>query len=66
MEGVKFVSTLITISTPLFELKSTQIDDENEYMSCVPYASIVESFRYLMVYTRPNLAQSNSQMSEQI
>ena len=26
-----------------FELKSTQTNEEKEYMSCIPYSSVVES-----------------------
>jgi hypothetical protein len=31
---------------------------EDEYMSCVPYASVVDNLMYAMVCTRPNIAHA--------
>jgi len=58
-----------SISTPLashFKLKSTMSPtsvEELEYMTHVPYASIVGSLMYAIVCTRPNLSQAVSMVS---
>ena len=50
----------LTTSIRLYELNTTQSKSEKEYMSRVPYASVVESLMYTMVCTRLDLAQEVS------
>ena len=47
----------------LSELNTTQLEIEKEYMSCVPYASVIGSLMYVMVCTRSDLAQAISVVS---
>ena len=63
MATTKPVCTLLTLSIHLSELNTTQLESEKEYMSCVPYASVVGSLMYAMVCTRPDLAQAISVVS---
>ncbi|GAB2282215.1 hypothetical protein Dimus_039529 [Dionaea muscipula] len=57
------------VSTPMdshFRLSvalSRQSDDDKNYMSRVPYANVVGSMMYVMVCTRPDIAQSVSVVS---
>ena len=64
MATTKPVFTLLTSSIHLSELNTTQLESEKEYMSCVPYASVVGSLMYAMVCTRPDLAQAISVVSK--
>ena len=48
------------MSIRLFELNTTQSESKKEYMSRVPYASVVGSLMYVMVCTRSYLAQKIS------
>ena len=57
MTSAKPTCTPLTTSIHLSKLYTTQSEPEKEYMSHVPYASIVGSLMYAMVYTRPNLTQ---------
>ena len=59
----KSVCTSLTAFIRLFELNSTHSEWEKEYISHVPYASVVGSLMYVMVCTRSNLAQTISVMS---
>ena len=63
MTSTKLVYTPLTTSIRLSELNTTQSKSKKEYMSCVPYASIIDSLMYAMVCTRPNLAQVVTTMS---
>ena len=56
MAFAKPVCTPLTTSILLFELNTTQSQPKKEYMSHVPYASVVCSLMYVMVFTRSNLA----------
>ena len=55
-----------SVSTPLashFKLKFTMSPtsvEEHEYITHVPYASVVSSLMYAMVCTRPDLSQAVS------
>ena len=63
------VASTNPICTPLIasicqsKLNIAQLESEKEYMSHVPYTSVVGSLMYAMVCTRPNLAQAISVMS---
>ena len=57
MTSAKPICTPLTTSIHLIELNVTQLESEREYMSCVPYASVVGSLMYAMVCTRPDLTQ---------
>jgi hypothetical protein len=56
------MSNVKPISIPLashFNLSSSlcrSTDDENDNMSCVPYANVVGSLMYVMVSTGPNIS----------
>jgi len=56
MASTKPFGTPLTVSIRLIELNATQSQSEREYISHVPYASVVGSVMYAMVCTRPNLA----------
>ena len=60
MESAKSIYTPLTTSICPSELNTTQSESEKEYMSRVPYASVVESLMYTMVCTRLDLAQEVS------
>ncbi|OAE35676.1 hypothetical protein AXG93_1154s1300 [Marchantia polymorpha subsp. ruderalis] len=62
------ISSTKPIDTPMasnckLEMYSVQTEEEKEYMSRVPYASVVGSLMYAMVCTRPNLAFTVSVVS---
>ena len=44
--------------------KTTQSESKKEYMSCVPYASVVGSLMYVMVCTKLDLEQVVSVVSK--
>ena len=56
----KLVCTPLTKCIRLSELNTTQSESQKEYMSHVPYASVVGSLIYTMVCTRPYLTQEVS------
>jgi len=58
MASTKLVCTSLIVSIFLYELNTTQSKSKKEYMSCVPYASIIDSLMYAMVCIRPNLDQA--------
>ena len=63
MDGAKSVSTPIA---PHFKLSVSQCpttDEEFEYMSKVPYSSVVGSLMYAMVCSRPDLSYAMSLIS---
>ena len=60
----KPVCTPLTMSICLFELNTTQSESKKEYMSCVPYASVVGSLMYVMVCTKLDLEQVVSVVSK--
>ena len=51
------------MSIHLFELNTTQSKSEKEYMSCVPYASVVNNLMYVTVCTRSSLVKAVSVVS---
>ena len=64
MASIKPICTPLTTFIHLTELNATQSKSEREYMSHVPYVSVVGSLMYVMVYTRPNLAQTVNVVSK--
>ena len=66
MTFTKLVSTPLTTSIQLNELNTTQSKAKREYMSHVPYTSVVGSLMYAMVCTRLDLAQAVSVVSTYI
>ncbi|KAE8731199.1 SWI/SNF-related matrix-associated actin-dependent regulator of chromatin subfamily A member [Hibiscus syriacus] len=57
-EKSKPVSTPLASHFKLDASMSPKDDAEREYMSKVPYASVVGSLMYAMVYTRPDISQA--------
>ena len=55
MASVNPICTLFTVSICLFELNTTQSKLEKEYMSHVPYGSVVGNLMYVMLCTRLDL-----------
>ena len=58
MKGAKFVTTLLVKHFKLTKHLSPKIPKEKEYMTKIPYASMVGSLMYAMVCTRPDIAQA--------
>ena len=56
-DDMKSVSTPLTPHFKLKAIMSATSTKEREYMTHVPYASVVGSLMYAMVYTRPDLSQ---------
>ena len=54
MASTKSVCIPLTMSIHLFELNTTHLEFEKEYMSHVAYASVVGSLMYAMVCTKPD------------
>ncbi|KAG8477244.1 hypothetical protein CXB51_030469 [Gossypium anomalum] len=63
MESAKPVSTPLAAHFRLSSALSPQSDDEIEYMSHVPYSSVVGSLMYAMVCSRPDLSYAVSAVS---
>ena len=63
MEKAKVVSTPLAVHFKLSASLSPKSDDERKYMEKVPYSSAVGSLMYLMVCTRPDIAQAVSVVS---
>ena len=57
MASTKPVYTPLTMCIHISELNTTESGSKREYMSRIPYVSVVGSLMYPMVCTRPNLAQ---------
>ncbi|KAG8483163.1 hypothetical protein CXB51_022140 [Gossypium anomalum] len=62
-ESAKPVSTPLAAHFRLSSALSPQSDDENEYMSHVPYSSVVGSLMYAMVYSRLDISYAVSTVS---
>ena len=62
MSSTKSIDTPCAVNIHLTTLFAPQ-SNEKEYMSCVPYSSVVGSLMYVMVCTRPDLAQAVSVVS---
>ncbi|KAG8503021.1 hypothetical protein CXB51_000861 [Gossypium anomalum] len=60
MQSAKPVSTPLAAHFRLSSALSPQSDDEIEYMSHVPYSSVVGSLMYAMVCSRPDLSYAVS------
>jgi hypothetical protein len=56
MQECKLVKVLIPIGVKLSANQFPKTQEEEEDMSRAPYASVVGSLIYAMVYTRPNIA----------
>ncbi|ONK68535.1 uncharacterized protein A4U43_C05F12950 [Asparagus officinalis] len=63
MLDAKPVKTLLAAHFRLSADLSPQTEEEEQYMSCVPYASVVGSIMYAMVCTRPNISHTVSVVS---
>ena len=56
MQDSKLVKVPIHVGVKLSAEKCPKIQEEEEDMSCVPYASAISSLMYAMFYTRPDIA----------
>ena len=63
MQQSKPVSTPLATYIKLLTALSPKSKEEKEYMSHVPYSSVVGSIMYAMVCTRPNILQAVSVVS---
>jgi len=63
MEKAKIVSTPLATHFKLSAAMSPKSEHEKKYMENVPYSSAVGSLMYLMVCTRPDIAQAVSVVS---
>ncbi|XP_071932870.1 uncharacterized protein [Coffea arabica] len=63
MKDAKLVSTPLASHFRLSAAQSPQSDEEEEYMTRVPYSSAVGSIMYAMVCTRPDISQAVSVVS---
>lgn len=60
MQSVKSVSIPLTNHFKLSNKLSSQIEDEEEYMSYVPYSSVMGSIMYIMICTKLDISQAVS------
>eukprot|EP00253_Pinus_taeda_P001764 PITA_01764 len=58
MQDSKPVKVLVPVGVRLSTEQCPKTQEEEEDMSCVPYASAVGSFMYVMVCTRPDIAHA--------
>ena len=58
MNEAKPVSTLLDSHFKLSKEQSPKIEEERDYMSKVPYVSVIGSLMYAMVCTRPDIAHA--------
>ncbi|KAA3477632.1 Retrovirus-related Pol polyprotein from transposon TNT 1-94 [Gossypium australe] len=58
--SAKLASTPLATQFKLSSALSPQSDDEINYMSCVPYLSVVGSLMYIIVCSRPDLSYAVS------
>ena len=63
MQNAKPVSTPLAAHLQLSATLSPKTDDERDYMSRVPYSSVVGSLMYAMVCSRPDLSYVVSAVS---
>ena len=63
MQNLKLVGTLFSISYKLSSDQSSATEVEKANISQVPYSSMVESLRFAIVYTRPEIAQAMGAVS---
>ena len=64
--NAKLVTTLLAAHFKLSSALCPQSDDEVDYMSRVPYSSVVGSLMYALVYSRPDLASAVSKYIEKL
>ena len=55
MQECKLVKVPTLVGVRLYAEQCLKTQEEEEYMSCVPYASVVGSLMYATVCTRPNI-----------
>ena len=58
MQNAKVVSTPLGVHFRLSKEQSPKTEEERAYMAKVPYASTIGSLMYVMVCTRPDIAQA--------
>ena len=58
MQNAKVVSTPLGVHFKLSKEQSPKTEEERAYMAKVPYASTIGSLMYVMVCTRPDIAQA--------
>ena len=58
MQNAKVVSTPWGVHFRLSKEQSPKTEEERAYMAMVPYASAIGSLMYVMVCTRPDIAQA--------
>ena len=58
MQNAKVVSTPLGVHFRLSKEQSPKTEEERAYMAKVPYASAIGSLMYVMVCTRPDIAQA--------
>ena len=63
MHNAKPISTPLAAHFRLSSALSPQSDDDIDYMSRVPYSSVVRSLMYAMVCLRPNLSYAVNAVS---
>ena len=63
MQDSKPVNVPIPTGVKLSAEQCPKTQEEEENMSCVPYASAVGSLMYAMVYTRPYIAHAMGVLS---
>lgn len=63
MKDAKLVSTPLAARFKLSAAQSPQTEEEERYMTQVPYSSVVSSIMYAMVCTHPDISQAVSVVS---
>lgn len=63
MQNAKLVDALLTTHFKLSSALSSQLDDEVDNLSQVPYSSVVDSLIYAMVCSHPHLSYVVSAIS---
>ena len=56
LNNLKVVATPLDAHFKLSKAQAPSSEEERELMTRVPYANIIESIMYAMIYTRPELA----------
>jgi hypothetical protein len=58
MNNVKSINIPLAFNFKLYSSLCFSNKEENDYMSCVPCASVVRSLMYAMVCARPNISHA--------